>query len=308
MQSGLRAAAVAVCLAASCVAAGAWAGVIEPARLQAGSPVQGDPARVAEAPPPAARAITLAPHVTELLFAAGAGDKIVGTVSSSDFPARAKTIPRVGDGMNANVEKTLALRPDVAIAWLPSGAAQTLAPSLSRLGIPLLYSRPLTLDDIPEQILRFGKLFATGDTALLAASALDARIKALRADHARSEPVGVFIEIGASPLYTIGKDPLLNDALHACGGVNVYADTAIAAPQISIESVLVKQPKVVIAPTTSAGRLEEVRQRWAALHLPAALRSHVYGIDPDALFRPGPRLIDAVEELCAHLDQSRLTP
>src|SRR3546814_14128256 len=80
------------------------------------------------------------PHITELIFAAGAGDKIVGTVSSSDFPAAAKAIPRVGDGMNANVENTLTLRPDVVIAWQPSGAAQTLAPTLSRLGIPLLRS------------------------------------------------------------------------------------------------------------------------------------------------------------------------
>jgi vitamin B12 transport system substrate-binding protein len=298
MRSGVRLHTIAACLAASCVAAAVWA----PA--QAG-PMQGNPPRAAEVPPPVNRAITLAPHVTELVFAAGAGDKIVGTVSSSDFPDRAKAIPRVGDGMNASVEMTLALRPDVAIAWLPSGAAQTLAPALSRLGIPLLYSRPQSLDDIPEQILRFGKLFATENTALPAAGALQARIKALRAGHTHSKPVAVFIEIGASPLYTIGNDPLLNDALHVCGGANIYADTTIAAPQVSVESVLVRQPQVVIAPTSSGMRVDEVRRRWSALHLPAALKSHVYGIDPDALFRPGPRLIDAVEELCALLDQAR---
>lgn len=265
----------------------------------------GDAAPAAEVQPPAARAITLAPHITELIFAAGAGGKIVGTVSSSDFPAGANAIPRVGDGMNANVEKTLALRPDVAIAWLPSGAAQTLAPSLSRMGIPLLYSQPRMLDDIPAEIRRFGKLFATESTALPTAKALETRIAALRASHAGSKPVSVFIEVGTSPLYTIGKDPLLNDALHLCGGVNIYADTAMAAPQINAESVLVRRPDVIIAPTAHGARVDEVRNRWAALHLPAALNGHVYGIDPDAFFRPGPRLVDAVEALCVYLDQAR---
>ncbi|MGB3290214.1 MAG: cobalamin-binding protein, partial [Burkholderiaceae bacterium] len=257
---------------------------------------------------PAARAITLAPHITELVFAAGAGRHIVGTVSSSDFPAQAKSIPRIGDGINANVEKTLALRPDVVIAWLPSGAAQTLAPTLSRLDIPLLYSRPQGLDDIPAQILRFGKLFGTEATALPAAQGLEARIAALRADHAGARTVSVFIEVGASPLYTIGADPLLNDALRSCGGVNIYADTAIAAPQVSAESVLVKRPQVVIAPASDGARVDEARRRWAALGLPAAQQGHVYGIDPDAFFRPGPRLVDATQALCSYLDRARQTP
>src|SRR3546814_368947 len=189
MNSGLRMRGIVAGLAACCFAAGAWATSLVPEPAQAG-PAYGKPARAAEAAQtsaPAARAITLAPHITELIFAAGAGDKIVGTVSSSDFPAAAKAIPRVGDGMNANVENTLTLRPDVVIAWQPSGAAQTLAPTLSRLGIPLLYSQPQALDDIPAQILRFGKLFATEKTALPAARALAARIQALRSSHGRAK-------------------------------------------------------------------------------------------------------------------------
>src|SRR3546814_7378995 len=134
------------------------------------------------------------------------------------------------------------------MAWQPSGAAQTLAPTLSRLGIPLLYSQPQALDDIPAQILRFGKLFATEKTALPAARALAARIQALRSSHGRAKPVTGFIEVGASPLYPIGADPLLNDALRLCGGVNIYADTPLAAPQVGVESVVVKRPDVVIAP------------------------------------------------------------
>lgn len=297
MKLGMRARTVAARLAAYCFTAGACA------MLPASAQGHADAAGAAQAR--AARAITLAPHITELVFAAGAGDRIVGTVSSSDFPSKAKSIPRIGDGINVNVEKTLALRPDVVIAWLPSGAAQTLAPSLSRLGLTLLYSRPQALDDIPGQVRRFGQLFSTEAAALPAAKALEERIASLRAGHAGARTVSVFIEVGASPLYTIGADPLLNDALQSCGGVNIYADTAIAAPQISAESVLVKQPQVVIAPASGSTRVDEVRERWAALGLPAALKGHVYGIDPDAFFRPGPRLVDATQELCSYLDMAR---
>jgi iron complex transport system substrate-binding protein/vitamin B12 transport system substrate-binding protein len=255
--------------------------------------------------PPAMRAITLAPHITELVFAAGAGDKIVATVSSSDYPEAARSIPRIGDGLNISVERVLALHPDVVVAWLPSAAAHTLAPTLTALSIPIIYSEPRTLADIPRQIARFGKLFGTSQTAEPTAQALNERIQTLRERYSNLPPVSVFIEIGTAPLYTIGADPLLNDALHICGGINVYAESPIIAPQVSTESVLVHSPNVVIAPEGDNTRLDDTRSRWLQLHLAAAQNGHIYGIDPDALFRPGPRLIDATEALCRYLDMAR---
>lgn len=251
------------------------------------------------------RALTLAPHVTELMFAAGAGQYIAGTIISSDYPAAARQIPRIGDGMNVDVEKALSLQPDVAIGWQSSGAVLTLAPVFKRLQIPVLYSRPESLNDIPAEIIRYGMLFHTEAAANSTAQALQQRLDALRERYAQRRPVTVFIEIGTSPLYTIGDDPLLRDALRICGGVNIYADAHIAAPQISMESVLVKKPDVVLAPAKDAARLQEARGRWAGLNLPAALNGHVYGLDPDTLFRPGPRLVDATEVLCRHLDKAR---
>lgn len=250
------------------------------------------------------RAITLAPHITEMMFAAGAGDRIVGTVSSSDYPPPATAIPRVGDGMNVNVEKLLTLRPDSVLAWLPSGAAHTAAPILARMDIPLSYWPPQTLDDIPTQIRRLGRLFGSTTTANLAAHAMDNRLEALRERYSHRSPVSVFIELGGTPLYTIGSDPLLNDALAACGGVNIFAQAGIPAPQVSPENVLVRQPDVILVPDTDA-RQHAAAARWEQLGLRAGTDKRIYAIDPDMLFRPGPRLLDAMERLCPLLDKAR---
>ena len=255
--------------------------------------------------PPLGRVVTLAPHITELIFAAGAGDRIVGTVDSSDYPPAARAIPRIGDGVSISVEQTVAVRPQAVIAWLPTGSVRALTPALNRLGIALLYSQPLKLDDIPAEIVRYGRLFGTQGPADAAARALARRISGLRQHYAGREPVSVFIEIGSAPLFTIGRDPLLNDALAACGGVNTYAGLPMPAARVNPESVLLENPQVIIGPSADPTELEEIRRRWAALNLPAARAGRVYGIDPDALFRPGPRLVDATEVLCRYLDHAR---
>jgi iron complex transport system substrate-binding protein/vitamin B12 transport system substrate-binding protein len=260
------------------------------------------------APPPAPpylRAITLAPHITELVFAAGAGSHIAGTVERSDYPPAAQAIARVGDGVAVSAEATLALRPDLVIAWHASGAARRLSPTLRLAQVPLIYSAPASLDDIPTEIQRMGALFGTSAAAEPAARALAARIQALRARHAGRSPVTVFIEISSPPLYVVASDPAIDDALKACGGVNIFADIATPAAQASAESVLVRQPDVIIAPYTSADEIAHLRKRWARAGLAAASAGRVYGLDPDALFRPGPRLVDAAETLCGYLDQFR---
>jgi len=150
-----------------------------------------------------------------------------------------------------------------------------------------------------------GRLFGTQATAEPAADALQARVQALQARYAHKRTVRVFLEVGTNPLYTIGTDALLNDVLRLCGGVNVFGDSAMAAPQISAESVLVQQPGAVVTADTPPQRLTARRAYWSGLRLDAALRGHVYGIDPDRLYRPGPRLVDAAEQLCKDLDSAR---
>lgn len=251
------------------------------------------------------RVITISPHATEMIYAAGAGHTLVATVTSSDFPEAARHLPRVGDGILLNQERILMLRPTLVVGWLRSSAARQLEPVTDRLGAEIVYSRPLTVRDIPAEVQRLGSMLDQAESATKAAAAMHARIDALEGRYALQKPVRVFIEVGSKPLYTIGSDPLLTDALRLCGAVNVYADTGIPAPRVSVESVLVKNPQLLIMTEGGGSTAEATLQRWAKSGLPAARLGHVHVADPDALYRPGPRLIDAIEALCPAVDAAR---
>lgn len=255
---------------------------------------------------PATRVVTLAPHLTELVYAAGGGERLVGTVTSSDYPPSARRLPRVGDGLNISLERLLSLKPDLVLAWQPSAATRALAPALGALHIPLEYMAPRNLDDIARDVARLGGLLGTAPQADAAAAALARRVAALRARYGGRRTISVFIEIGTDPLYTIGRDTLLNDVLHTCSGVNIYAHSSLAAPQVDAESVLLARPDAIVTAAETNGRRRQERQAyWSALRLPAARAGHVYAIDPDTLFRPGPRLVQAATDLCRDLDQVR---
>lgn len=258
-----------------------------------------------EPAPVSPRIITLAPSATELVFAAGAGAQIVGTVLRSDYPPAANAIPRVGDGIQFNTEAILALKPDIVVGWQPSGAVRALAAVLAPLNIPLVYANPQSLTDIPREIQQLGARLGTREQANQAATALQSRINALTSG---DKTLSIFLEISAEPLYTLGKDPLVNDMLARCGGRNLYADSTIAAPQVSVESVLHRRPDALIVSPYGRETLAARQEFWRTLRLPAALAGHIYAINPDWLHRPGPRMIDAAESLCADLAQARTTP
>lgn len=251
------------------------------------------------------RVITLAPHATEIIYATGAGEQIVGTVTSSDFPPEALELPRVGDGILLNQERIIMLKPTLLVGWLRSGVALQMEALAQHLGAEMIYSQPATLRDIPTELRRIGDRLGNPATASTAADALEARIHALETRYAGRPPVTVFIEVGSKPLYTIGDDPLLNDVLAICGGVNLYADTGVPAPRVPIESVLVQDPQIIVTTARPGTDATEVRDRWSAYGLQAALDGHIHIADPDALFRPGPRLIDASEALCAAIEAAR---
>jgi iron complex transport system substrate-binding protein/vitamin B12 transport system substrate-binding protein len=167
----------------------------------------------------------------------------------------------------------------------------------------VVYTNPKSLHDIPALIRGLGDRLGTRPAADAAARGLERRIAALRP--APPPPQTVFIEISADPLYTLGRDPLTNDLLTRCGGVNPYATHAIPAPQIGVESVLHLNPQVLILSPYGRQTLAARRAWWAQRGLPAALMGRVYAVDPDLLHRPGPRLIDAAEQICADLRDSR---
>lgn len=277
-----------------------------PVLARGGAPIQvtDDRGREVALSAPARRAVTLAPHATELVYAADAGDYIAATIRGSDYPPAARALPVIGDGTQPDPERVAAARPDLLIAW-QTAAAEPLARVMDKLGVPVFYSDPQRLDAIPGAVERMGVLFGTEARARPAAEALRARLEALKARYAGRRPVRVFVQAGLEPIYTLNDASIVSDALRACGGVNVFGQAPVVAPQVTLESVLAARPEAVLAGVAGPQDTARNLAAWQALGLPAARQGHVYGIDADALYRPGPRLLDAAETLCADLDRLR---
>ncbi|MGV2864776.1 cobalamin-binding protein [Achromobacter sp. AGC39] len=263
-----------------------------------------DKGRAVSLAAPARRAVTLAPHATELVYAAGAGDYLAATIRGSDYPPAARRVPIIGDGTQPDAERVAAVRPDLLIAWQPA-AAQPLVHVMDKLGVPVFYSDPLTLAAIPDAVERMGVLFGTEAHARPAAQQLRQRLAALTSRYAGRRPVRVLIQAGLDPIYTLNNSSIVGDALRVCGGVNVFGQAPVVAPQVTLENVLAARPEAVVAGVSRPEDTARNLAAWQALGLPAARLGHVYGVDADALYRPGPRLIDAAEALCADLDRLR---
>ncbi len=255
----------------------------------------------ARAEPPTV--VSLAPHITEILFAAGAGDHLLAVDSASDFPPDALTLPRIGDALRVNPERLLQLKPDQVWAWQSGQIGPELTRQLQQAGIGLTLAAPVRLDDIPALVRQAGLELDTRDQAERAAAALENQIAALRQDRHPGDAVTAFLEIGHEPLYTLARDPLTQDVLDTCDARNIYAGHAAVAPTISLEDVLHKKPQVVIMAYRDPAMLRE-RHRFWERHLGLAPQA-LLNLDPDALYRPGPRLIDAAHELCEQLDHYR---
>ena len=252
---------------------------------------------------PAHRIVSLAPHATELLFAAGAGSRVVGVLSPADWPPEAARLARVGDARALDLERIVALKPDLAVAWPYLAPAQI--ERLRALGVPIYISDPHTPEAIAEDIERLGALAGTADAAEARAAAFRAKLSALFATPRDGSKLPVFYEIWNHPLYTIGGKHLITAALELCGGSNVFAWLALPAPQVSVEAVLAAAPDAIIAGTDDAFRppwLDEWK-RWR--ELPAVLYGNLFVVDANLLHRAGPRFADGVAQLCAALDQAR---
>jgi iron complex transport system substrate-binding protein len=252
---------------------------------------------------PALRIVSLAPHATELLYAAGAGERVVGVLATSDWPPEVAGKPRVGDSRALDLERIVALAPDLVVTW-PFAAPAQVGPLVAR-GVPVFIANPATIDGIAVDLERLGALAGTLPTATARAAELRARLARLQARYAGARPVRVFYEIWNAPLYTIGGDHLISQALRLCGGENVFAALTLPAPGVSVEAVLAAQPEVILAGADGAVRpawLDDWK-RWPTL--PAVARGNLYTVDANLLHRAGPRFVDGVERLCATLAEAR---
>jgi iron complex transport system substrate-binding protein len=255
-------------------------------------------------PHDARRVIALAPHVVELIFAAGGGDRIVGTVAHADFPPAARDIAQIGDNRALDIERIIALKPDVMIAWRHGNAENHLEP-LRKLGIPLYYSEPHKLDDVAASIEKVGRMMGTDAVAKPAARALRTRLAELAAQYSKRPPVRLFYQVWDQPLYTLNRTHILNDALGVCGGVNIFGDLPATAPTVSVEAVLAADPEVVVAGARE-GRSGAGPQVWKQYPtLLATKRDNLFDITPDLILRAGPRIVEGTALLCEKLETAR---
>jgi len=282
----------------------ALCGALLAAAAQADIVVRDDTGQELRLKAPARRIVALAPHIAESLFAAGAGERVIGTVEYSDYPPEAKRLPRVGGYSRLDLEGVAALRPDLVIAW-ESGNAPAQLEKLRALGLPLYVSQPNRIEDVAAQLERFGQLAGSEPVANAAAERFRKRLATLRTAQAGKPRVRVFYQIWKSPLMTVGGRQIISDVIRLCGGDNVFGDLKPMAPTVSVEAVLETDPEVIIATGMGDARPEWLSDWNKWTRMTAVKRDNLFHINPDIIQRHTPRILEGAERLCAHLDTAR---
>jgi iron complex transport system substrate-binding protein len=252
---------------------------------------------------PARRIITLAPHLAETLFAAGAGDRLVGTVEYSDYPEVVKNVPKVGGYSRLDLEAIVALKPDLIVAW-HSGNAPANIDKLRAFGFPIYVSQPNRLDDVACEIERLGRLAGSPEAAA-AARQFSARLDSLRERYGGKPVVRAFYQIWKQPLSTIGGKQIISSVIRLCGGENVFGGLETIAPVVTIEAVIAANPEAIIASGMDEARPEWLDdwKRWPAMT--AVARNNLFFVPPELIQRHTPRLLDGAEQLCRRLETAR---
>jgi iron complex transport system substrate-binding protein len=253
---------------------------------------------------PAERIVVLAPHLVENAYSAGAGSKLVAAVSYSDYPPEAQQLPSVGSYKTVSLEAIVALAPDVVLAW-SSGNGLVVANQLERLGVTVYVDEPRTLSDIAREVITIGTLAGTEAVAQKNTAAWLARLQTLRNTYAQAHPLSVFYQVWNQPLQTLNDEHLVSDVIRLCGGRNAFADAVSLAPKINVESVLGRDPDVIIASGMGEERpqwLDEWQQYPA---LTAVANQHLFFVPPDIIQRHTFRILDGAELMCQQLQQAR---
>lgn len=285
------------------------AGVLLAGALAANEPGSGKLQSVGPGPvetAPARRIVTLSPHLAELVYSAGAGDRLVGVSAFSDFPAPVAALPQVGDAFAIDLEQLSLLEPDLLLAW-QSGTPQRTVDELRRLGHPVVVIRTRSLGDVAAALKRIGRLAGSEAAATSAAERFLAELDALERRYADRSPLRVFYQVSARPLYTVNRQHFASELIGICRGRNVFADLDDLAPLVSPEAVLERQPEALLA----GGRGDDPHdlevfadwRRWQSL--PATAHDNFLLVDADLIARPGLRLVAAAEQLCERLDEAR---
>ena len=253
---------------------------------------------------PAKRIVALAPHIAESLYAAGAGDRLVGTVDYSDYPPEAKKLPRIGGYSRVDLEAVAALKPDLVLAW-ESGNNMPQVDKLKGLGLTVYVAQPNKMENVADQLVRLGRLAGTEAVANATAERFRKRLESLRAANAGKPKVRVFYQIWKTPLMTVGGPQIISDAISLCGGINVFGHLGKMAPTVSVEAVLEADPEAIVATGMGDAKPEWLHDWDKWTRMTAVKRDNLFHINPDIMQRHTPRILDGAEKLCAHLDVAR---
>lgn len=258
-------------------------------------------------PGPAARIVSLAPHVTELAFAAGAGSRLAAVTAYSDYPEAAKNLPSMGDFSRLDLERIIRLKPDLVIGWASGNHAGDLA-QLEKLGFKVFATEPRRLADIPRLLRTIGKLAGTGKEAEAAAVGFERELAGLENRYAAHRPVSVFYQIWHEPPMTVNGEHLISDVIALCGGKNIFAKAVALTPIVSAESVLAADPEAIVA----SGALSDDDRLWQGWRrfprLKAVTNGNLFFISPDFIQRPTPRVLAGARQMCEKLERVREKP
>ena len=259
--------------------------------------VTDDYGRRVELASPARRIVSLAPHLTETLYAAGAGSRLVGAADFSDYPAEARALPRVGNDAAIDLEAVLALRPDLVVAW-PNALTHRPVDRIESLGIPVYRSEPRTLEDIARTLERLGVLAGAADSAHRAAQRFRSRAAELGARYAARPKVRAFYQVWDRPLLTVNGEHLISRVMALCGGENVFAAMPVFVPEVDREAVLHANPDVILGSAWL--------DAWRAFPgMAAAARGQLVAVPAELIQRHTPRILDGAEAVCRAFEAAR---
>ena len=246
------------------------------------------------------RIVSLAPNLTEIVYAVGAGDRLVGDTEYCDYPAPARNVAKVGDTIHPSIERIIALKPQIVLVSTAS-QLEAFTKQLDEQKIAVYVTNPGSLEEVFRSIATLGDLFGTHEQAATLVADLRRRTDAVEATIKGTKPVAVFYQLSGEPLYTIGRESFLTDLVRRAGGVSVTAEVAGAFPRYSDEAALAARPDAIILPSGDAMGAANSTVASSLRNSPAALNNRVYKISDDHLSRPGPRLVDGLEEMARAL-------
>lgn len=253
---------------------------------------------------PATRIVSLAPNITELLFHIGAGSQIVGVVSYSDFPPETTKIASVGDYNQLDIETILKLQPDLILAWESGNSAEDLA-KLEALGLTVYRSESKTLEDIAAAMRQFAILTGHTESGAAQSAAFLEGTRSLQKRYQDQKPLRVFYQIWGDPIYTVNGQHLISHLINQCGGTNIFTELETLAPVVTTESVIERNPQVIIAGVYPGPAPEWFGDwnKWSGIE--AVKNSHLYTIDTNHISRMGPRILLGLEAMCEAIDKGR---